>query len=410
MSAENPRFSIVSAVYNVERYLDDFIRSIEAQSQCLDQLEVIMVDDGSTDGSLAVLQDWQRRRPDLVRVLSKPNGGQASARNLGLDHARGEWVTFTDPDDMLEPNYLSEVDAFLRERPSSVLAAAKRILFNDLTGEQKPHPLAGHFTTKNRLRNLNLDTGHFHGSAPCAFFRLDLLRQQQLRFDDRVRPSFEDGEFCCRYLLRVPTPLVAYVQSAVYLYRKRSDANSTLDLGWVDRRKYLNVPEFGFRDLLREGAQLHGRAPVWLQNMVLYELSWYFKVEDALPWVSTSVRGDVATRFHALMREIVNELDPDVIGTFPSRYLRGVYREILMHGFRPDDWHTPYVIVDKVDLKQRLLRASYRSSARRRRRRSTWTARRSPRSTTRSARCGTSTGTSCPSGSSGCRSARSGCC
>src|SRR5579875_1867101 len=109
-----PRFSIVSAVYNVARYLDEFIASIEAQTFPLDQVEVIMVNDGSTDNSLEILEAWQRRRPELVTVLSKANGGQATARNAAFEHVRGQWVTFTDPDDMIAPNYLAEVDSFLR--------------------------------------------------------------------------------------------------------------------------------------------------------------------------------------------------------------------------------------------------------------------------------------------------------
>src|SRR5690349_6737176 len=95
----DPQFSVISAVYNVERYLDDYIDSIEAQTHSLDDVEVIVVDDGSTDASLEKLRAWEQRRPDVVRVLTKENGGQGSARNLGLQHARGTWVTFTDPDD-----------------------------------------------------------------------------------------------------------------------------------------------------------------------------------------------------------------------------------------------------------------------------------------------------------------------
>ena len=105
------RFTIVSAVYNVERYLGDFIASIEAQDFPLDQVQVVMVDDGSTDSSPQMLADWQARRTGLVQVITKANGGQGSARNAGIEQARGEWITFIDPDDTVAPSYLSEVDA-----------------------------------------------------------------------------------------------------------------------------------------------------------------------------------------------------------------------------------------------------------------------------------------------------------
>ena len=68
---------------------------------------MIAVDDGSTDDSLDLLRSWAERRPDHVTVITKENGGQSTARNLGLESARGEWVTFTDPDDVLDPAYLA---------------------------------------------------------------------------------------------------------------------------------------------------------------------------------------------------------------------------------------------------------------------------------------------------------------
>ena len=121
------RFTIVSAVYNVERYLGDFIASIEAQDFPLDQVQVVMVDDGSTDSSPQMLADWQARRTGLVQVITKANGGQGSARNAGIEQARGEWITFIDPDDTVAPSYLSEVDAALRRhRRVEMVATAAR--------------------------------------------------------------------------------------------------------------------------------------------------------------------------------------------------------------------------------------------------------------------------------------------
>jgi glycosyltransferase involved in cell wall biosynthesis len=74
------RFSIVSAVYNVERFLGAFIDAVEAQTFPADRFEVILVDDGSTDGTPGLLASWAARRPDLVRVFTKENGGQGEAR------------------------------------------------------------------------------------------------------------------------------------------------------------------------------------------------------------------------------------------------------------------------------------------------------------------------------------------
>lgn len=98
-------YTIVTAVYNAERYLDAFFDSIIAQSFCLSGLKIIAVDDGSTDSSLSILRSWEERYPEIISVLTKENGGQASARNFALSRVETDWVTFIDPDDFVSKDY-----------------------------------------------------------------------------------------------------------------------------------------------------------------------------------------------------------------------------------------------------------------------------------------------------------------
>lgn len=359
-SSRDTRFSVVSAVYNVGKYLDAFIDSIEKQTFALDRLQVIVVDDGSTDDSLAILEAWQRRHPDLVTVVSQSNGGPAAARNAGLSHVRGEWVTFTDPDDMLDPGYFAEVDAFLRKRPRVMMVATNRAMFSGETGLELVNPLRRHFVAGvNRLRNLNIDTGHFHGHAASTFFRTDEIRRGDLRYDSRLRTTFEDGHFCCVYLLHVPEPSVAYLPNAVYNYRKRGDGTSQLDRSWADPGRFTDVLEHGYLALLRDGAHRFGRAPSWLQGMVIYELSWYLKMNEQLA-APTAAYGDTLVRFHELMAQICALLDDVGIETYRATPLSATRREMLQRGYRSQPWHTSYAVVDKVDSARKLMRVCYR--------------------------------------------------
>jgi glycosyltransferase involved in cell wall biosynthesis len=182
---ESPiRFSIVIAVYNVARYLDEFIASVESQTFPRERFEVVAVNDGSTDDSLDRLRAWEAAHPELVTVVEQANTGLPGARNAGLPHARGEWVTFADPDDRLTPDYLAEVDAFLREHPETGMVATKLLVLNDTTGEiADRHPLRRRFHKGNQLRFLDEHPDHFHGHAPSAFFPHAELLRQELRFD-----------------------------------------------------------------------------------------------------------------------------------------------------------------------------------------------------------------------------------
>ncbi len=358
-SSPTPRFTIVSAVYNVARYLGEFIDSIERQSFPLSEVQVIVVDDGSTDDSLEILEGWRRRRPELVTVLSRVNGGPSAARNVGLPHVRGEWVTFTDSDDVLDPDYLSIVDGFLRKHPETQMVATRRIRFKHETGEQSKHPLDRHFVIgSSRLRNLDLDTGHFHGSAPSSFFRGDLLHREQLEFEERIK-VFEDGHFCNRYLLRAPSPLVGYVSDALYNYRHRDDGTSGLDRSWADPGRFTDVIEHGYLALLRDGTQRRGRAPSWLQAMIIYELSWYFKTNEKMS-APTAATGATAVRFHELLAQVCDLLDETGVQTYAATELDPVWRDILQHGYSQLSWHTPFGVIGRIDESQGLMRLTYR--------------------------------------------------
>ena len=100
-----PKISVIVPVYNTEKYLRRCIDSVLAQTY--QDFELLLIDDGSKDSSGAICDEYAAKDA-RVRVFHKENGGVSSARNLGLDNARGEWVTFVDSDDYIEKK-LSQV-------------------------------------------------------------------------------------------------------------------------------------------------------------------------------------------------------------------------------------------------------------------------------------------------------------
>ncbi|HTK46104.1 MAG TPA: glycosyltransferase family A protein, partial [Patescibacteria group bacterium] len=203
--AARPRFSIVTAVYDVDPYLPAFIDSVERLRVAAGDLQVVAVDDGSTDGSLELLRDWARRSRYAVDVLTKPNGGQASARNLGLEHATGEWVTFPDPDDLLERDYLRAAARFAEGHPEVRIMSARPVLLREAAGRLgAAHPRHWQYRRGDRAADLTEEPNVFLGVSSGSFFRLDRIEPQRLRFDPRIRPNFEDAHFAVRYLLELP--------------------------------------------------------------------------------------------------------------------------------------------------------------------------------------------------------------
>lgn len=98
---KDPLISIIVPVYNVERYLDECVKSI--LNQTYRNLEIILIDDGSSDRCPEMCEAWAKKDPRIT-VIHKENGGSSSARNAGLDIARGDYIAFVDSDDYIDEN------------------------------------------------------------------------------------------------------------------------------------------------------------------------------------------------------------------------------------------------------------------------------------------------------------------
>ncbi|HET7180699.1 MAG TPA: glycosyltransferase [Candidatus Limnocylindrales bacterium] len=357
-SSSSPRFSIVSAVYNVEPYLGDFIASIEAQRIPAGDLEVIAVDDGSTDGSLDVLRAWAGRSRHQVHVYTKPNGGQGSARNLGLQHATGEWVTFTDPDDMLDPGYFPAAGRFADTHPDvPVLSARPKILWEATGTTTDAHPRKWQYVT-SRVADLDEEPSVFLGLTPGSLFRSDRIRALELTFDTRIRPNFEDAHFAVRYLLAEGRPRVGLVRDMVYVYRKRADGSSTLQGSMRHPGRYGPVLEHGYLDALERARRPGGGVAPWVQQLIVYELSWYLGADEQVP-STIEIPQDGEARFHELWSTVVGRLDPGVVAQNRSRKPKALWLDILAHGYRDGRWHG-IPAVDKVDHATGQQRVRYR--------------------------------------------------
>lgn len=101
------KISVIVPVYNVEKYIDKCLNSLV--NQTLKDIEIIVVNDGSPDNSQAIIDKYVKKYPKLVKSFIKENGGQGSARNLGLEKATGKYISFVDSDDWLDENALLEM-------------------------------------------------------------------------------------------------------------------------------------------------------------------------------------------------------------------------------------------------------------------------------------------------------------
>lgn len=113
------KVSVIIPAYNTEEYMSQCLDSLLKQT--LQEIEIIVVDDGSTDGTLTILKQYEERYPDKIRVFHKENGGQGSARNLALKYVRGEYLGFVDSDDWIDLEMYEEMYLKAKEEDADIV-------------------------------------------------------------------------------------------------------------------------------------------------------------------------------------------------------------------------------------------------------------------------------------------------
>ena len=122
------KISVIIAAYNAEEYLSETLDSIFLQTMNDSEYEVIIINDGSSDSTLDILNSYKQTYSNLI-IIDKENGGPSSARNAGLDIAKGEYVFFFDADDILEGDALSTMYETASEKQADLLIG-KYDIFN----------------------------------------------------------------------------------------------------------------------------------------------------------------------------------------------------------------------------------------------------------------------------------------
>ena len=256
------KFTIIMAVYNVEKYLEEAILSIVKQTIGFDNIELILVNDGSKDNSEKICLEYVKKYPNNIVYKKKKNGGPASARNIGLKLKKGQYLNFLDSDDLFTPNVLDSVYNFLEENKSTIdLVTIPLYFFGDQTGL---HPKYKYFEEKNYIVDLEKEPYNFILSSSATFYKTELF--ETTRYDERMI-SEEDTKL--NFMFFKKNKQFGYVceDNVMYQYRKRNDQTSITDNSKVNTKSYYSVV-YLLNDLLKGYRKL----PDYMKELIIYEL------------------------------------------------------------------------------------------------------------------------------------------
>lgn len=235
-----PTLSVIVPVYNVEAFLPQCLDSLLSQS--FEDLEIIAVDDGSTDKSLAILKDYEAKSGGRLFVCTKENGGLSDARNFGIEKATGKYIAFVDSDDFVHPDFARLMVEKAEEEKLDLVICDFFYYFSD--GKLTPSS-AGKGLSDDKRKEALL-------SAPMAWLRL--CRRElfsSLRFPKGL--FYEDLHLTPALLLQ--TDRIGFVKKPLYYYRQRE--------GSIMRTRKFNKSFLDIFTVLNEILTRYREAGLW---------------------------------------------------------------------------------------------------------------------------------------------------
>ncbi len=205
-----PKISIIIPVYNSEKYLNKCLDSVFRQT--FKDFEIIIVNDGSPDNSQAIIDSYKAMHPEVISAHIQENAGQASARNRGIDLARGEFIMFVDSDDYLHPEALEKSLRCAADNESDIVCFN---MFYDTDGK------ISEFNYRIFESDTPIKKYILNETSPCnKLFRRQLLQENSLRFREGI--IYEDLELIPR--LALFTEKIAFIDNRLYYYVIHSDS------------------------------------------------------------------------------------------------------------------------------------------------------------------------------------------
>ena len=272
-------FSVVIAAYNSDLWIKKTINSLINQNLDFEKnIEIIIVNDGSTDNTSRICQEYKAKYPkNIIYIENKENLGPAAARNIGLKRATGKYVNFLDSDDYISSNTFNSILNFFNEFGNEVdLVSIPIYFFGENKGE---HVLNFKYAKKNNV--------------------VDLI--------ENPLSVSEDVVFINQLLLKKPK--IGYCRDGKYYYRKREDKTSLIDNSSFKKDYFNERAKHYFKFLIDKSIEQYDEVPSFIQYTIMYDLQWMFDISSVNNILTVVELNELRKQLY----EILQYIDDDVI-------------------------------------------------------------------------------------------------
>lgn len=231
-----PKVSVVIPVYNVEKYLRQCLESVV--NQTLRDIEIICVNDGSKDGSLAILEEYAAR-DSRVSIIDKPNAGYGHSMNKGFDQATGEYIGIIESDDYADLDMFEKLYACAKENDLDVVKSGFYYYYSKPVETNNPNPIASRITSSRVFCPVEdfkskMEMVEFFNIKPTiwsAIYRKQFIRDHDIRFNETPGASYQDASF--NFKVWVCAKRVKLMEECFLHYRQDNEASSINSPGKV---------------------------------------------------------------------------------------------------------------------------------------------------------------------------------
>ncbi len=292
--------SVIVPCYNAEKYIRKCIDSLLSQTMELDKLELIFVNDASTDSTLNILLEYEKEYGDSILIINQPeNRKQGAARNVGMDYASGKYIAFCDADDYVEPDMYKTLCDCIVEADVNMAVCGKYNDYED--GRVVPMPLNEDTTLD--ISNALYPSLAIYAVAPSLgcfqrIYKKDWLTKIQVRFPEDIK--YEDNYFCA--FLPYYLDKLAVISQPLYHYRLHSastiheiNAPHHFDRLIIETMKIEGFKERGLFESHRDEIEFH--------FLELFFVNTIFILKTRFTEIPEGILG--------IMQETVKDLFPD---------------------------------------------------------------------------------------------------
>lgn len=310
------KVSVILPIYNVQDYLRECLDSVTGQT--ISDMEIICVNDGSTDHSLEIIEEYASKDNRLI-IITGPNGGYGKAMNKGLDYATGEYVGIVEPDDYVLPNMFEKLYQVASEYQLDFVKADFFRFTRDESGKERTvYEQIDHSGKRyGELLNPSEDpsTIRFMLNTWTGIYRLGFLNEHHIRHHETPGASFQDNGFYFQTFIYAKR---AMILNQAYYMNRRDNPNSSVNN--KEKVYCMNIEYDWIRDILMQNREL------WERFKYMYWWKKYFNYMFTLGRVGEQYKKEYLYRMQMEFKRAMQkgELSPEVFTELEWRKIQSL--------------------------------------------------------------------------------------